>query len=62
MPKKKKKGDDDGIKAFLIGLGLGAIGSAIASLLTKLRCPNCGAEIEKYATQCPNCKWYLQWR
>lgn len=59
--KAKKNDDDGGIKAFLLGLGLGTIGYAIASLFTKPRCPNCGAEVEKYASQCPTCKMYLQW-
>ena len=56
-----KKDDDGGIKAFLLGLGLGTIGYGILSFFVKPRCPNCNSEIQKYASQCPNCKMYLQW-
>ena len=60
--KKEKTDEDGGIKAFLLGLGLGTIGYAILSFLTKPRCPNCHNEIDKYTPRCPNCKMYLQWR
>jgi hypothetical protein len=61
-PKKPKKSDnEEGIKAFLLGLGLGTIGYGIASLFVKPRCPHCNAQVEKYAPQCANCKWYLEW-
>lgn len=60
--KKNKEGErDDGIKAFLLGLGLGTIGYAILSLFAKPRCPNCCVEVEKNTPQCPRCKMYLQW-
>jgi hypothetical protein len=61
LRKKGRKDDDGGIKAFLLGLGLGTIGYGILSLFVKPRCPDCNSEIQKYASQCPNCKMYLQW-
>ncbi|MDH5267237.1 MAG: hypothetical protein OEW62_06115 [Candidatus Bathyarchaeota archaeon] len=57
----------DWLKA-LIALGLGAIAIAIlAELLSGTtspppeRCPYCGAEIRKWARQCPRCRRPLKW-
>jgi hypothetical protein len=61
LKKRKTKSDDGGIKAFLLGLGLGTIGFGILSLFAKPRCPHCNFQVEKYAPQCPNCQMYLQW-
>jgi zinc-ribbon domain len=64
VKKKKEKKDNDkdgGIKAFLVGLGLGTIGFGILSFFVKPRCPNCNEPIEKNIPQCPHCGRYLHW-
>ncbi len=60
--RQKKSEENGGIKAFLLGLGLGTIGYAILSLFAKPRCPNCDYEIDKNVPQCPKCGMYLQWK
>jgi hypothetical protein len=62
MPRKKKDNDDGGIKAFLIGLGLGTIGYAVLSLFIKPVCPRCKNEIKRNIPICPHCKTSLEWK
>jgi hypothetical protein len=62
MKKRKKNNDDDGIKAFLLGLGIGAIGYAIMSFFSKPKCPKCGNLIERYIPICPHCNTPLEWK
>jgi len=57
----------DWLKA-LIALGLGALAiSILAQILSGTtsplpdRCPYCGAEIRKWARQCPRCRRLLTW-
>jgi hypothetical protein len=59
---KKKKDNDEGIKAFLVGLGLGTIGYAILSLFVKPVCPACKKVIKRNQSQCPFCKTSLEWK
>jgi hypothetical protein len=59
---RNNEDNDGGIKAFLVGLGLGAIGYAILSFLTKPRCPNCDRKIDRNVPQCPFCHVYLNWK
>lgn len=63
MPNKDKNSDDyDGIKAFLIGLGLGTIGYAILSIFAKPKCPNCKKEIKRNVSSCNFCGVELEWK
>lgn len=64
MPKKKNDDEDDGIKAFLIGLGLGAIGFGIMSLFVKPKCPNpkCSKPIKQGISRCPYCRTEIEWK
>ena len=62
VKRSRRREDEEGIKAFLIGLGLGTIGYGILSFFAKPRCPNCHKPIEKNVPQCPHCNMYLHWR
>ena len=62
MVKKKNNDDDGGVKAFLLGLGIGAIGYAIMSFFNKPTCPKCNNLIERYKPVCPHCKTPLEWK
>jgi len=60
--------NDDDWLAVLIGLGLGAIAiGALSKILNKeeqqppKKCPYCGAEIRKWARECPRCRRPLNW-
>jgi zinc-ribbon domain len=64
MDKKKKSNGDRRDKRrysdFLVGLGLGAVGVVILSLIFKPRCPKCGKKILRGIQECPFCGANLQ--
>lgn len=62
LVKVKNNNDDGGLKAFLLGLGIGAIGYAIMSFFSKPKCPKCNSHIERYKPVCPYCKTPLEWK
>ena len=56
---------DDEIIGAIIGIAAGAalglLGAAIIDALTKPKCPNCGALIDRDAPYCKNCHIPLRW-
>jgi len=70
MSREKRLSDNDipdWLKALIL-LGLGALAiSILAQIFSGTtnpppdRCPHCGAEIRKWARQCPQCRRPLAW-
>jgi hypothetical protein len=59
MHEKKKNNQDRQDKRrysnFLVGLGLGAVGVVLLSLILKPRCPKCRKKISRGIQECPFC-------
>jgi hypothetical protein len=59
MDEKKKNNEDRQEKRrysdFLVGLGLGAVGVVLLSLILKPRCPRCRKKILRGIQECPFC-------